>query len=50
MTKEVYYFYLFITFKSVLGFDVVRNRIVAQTCGKVPQKHATAVQRPHRIF
>ena len=37
-------------FESVLGFDVLRNRIVAQTRGKVPQQHATAVQRPHRIF
>ena len=34
MTKQVYYFYLFIRFKSVLGFDVVRDRIVAQTRGK----------------
>ena len=37
-------------FKSVLGLDVVRDRIVAQTRGKVPQQHATAVQRPHRVF
>ena len=37
-------------FESVLGLDVVRDRIVAQTRGKVPQQHATAVQRPHRVF
>ena len=37
-------------FESVLGLDVVRDRIVAQTRGKVPQQHATAVQRPHQIF
>ena len=48
--EEVYYFYLFIMFKSVLGFDVVRDRIVAPTRGKVPQQHATVVQCPHRIF
>ena len=37
-------------FESVLEFDVVRNRIVDQTRGKVPRQHTTAVQRPHRVF
>ena len=45
--KSIIFIYLL---RSALGFDVVRDRIVAQTRGKVPQKHATAVQRPHRIF
>ena len=37
-------------FEIVLGLDVIRDRMVAQTRGKVPQQHATAVQRLHRIF
>ena len=37
-------------FERVLGFNIVRDRIVAQTRGELSQQHVTTVQRPHRIF
>ena len=32
--------------ESVLRLDVIRNGIMIQTIGKIPEQHATAIQCP----